>query len=407
MARAIPDLSKMRATYDKSRKAYHAALRSFHGEVRKILAREGLHPIITHRVKEFDSYLDKLTRLRKSQARSPILLRDLFGLRVVCPFLDETERIRELLVKHFQVAEVEHKGANRPLAEFGYESVHILVRLPKGTLPTLLPHTKGLCEVQVCTILQHAWAQIEHELIYKADRSVPKSAIRRKLAAVSATLTLADVVFQETRDHLGELHGQGIRRRESAQRLVFDDGAKPLAASPREVSQLARWQRTLPDPKSRDLESLILEALGAHTTGDLEKAIQLYSQVLRLRLPNRAIRSMIYNHRGIAHLALSQLARAIRDFTNAVRWNPESFRAYFNRGLAHRALGKPAMALRDLMRAADAHEVEGDAHYAIAQVLAELGRQREARAACDRALALNPNLQGAKALKQSLQVGRP
>jgi putative GTP pyrophosphokinase len=256
MARTIPEISKARATYNKNRRVYDAALRSFSGRVRTLLAKEGLGPIITHRVKEFDSYLTKVARLRKSLARGPILVRDFFGIRVVCPFLDETERVQDLLVKHFQVTEIERKGAGRPLAEFGYESLHVLVRLPRGALPTIPPHIKRLCEVQVRTILQHAWAQIEHELVYKADHSVPKSAIRRKLAAVSATLTLADVVFQETRDNLTDLHDRGVRRRESAQRLGVDDGIEPLAATPREVTRLARRDLTLPDPKSGTCQRL-------------------------------------------------------------------------------------------------------------------------------------------------------
>jgi len=406
MARAIPDFSRARAAYDKNRSAYHTVLRGFHRRVRALLAKEELHPIITYRVKGFDSYLAKLARLRKLQGQSRIVVRDLFGLRVVCSFLDETERVQELLVKHFPVTEVEQKGVDRSLAEFGYESVHLLVRLQREAESRLLPHTKWLCEVQVRTILQDAWAQIEHELVYKADPSVPKSAIRRKLAAVSATLTLADVVFQEVRDEVTELHEHGVRRRESAQALVFDDGEEPLAASTQEMSQLTRPDRTLRDPKSRDLESLIVQALQAHGANDLEKAIHLYSRVLRQRLPNRAIRSMIYNHRGIAHLALSRPARALRDFTNAVRWNPENFRAYHNRGLSYRALAKPAMALREFRRALGAGEAEANAHYAIAQVLAELGRYREARVECEEALALNRNLRGAKALKERLQNAR-
>lgn len=403
MNEKLPDLPKARDTYEKNRGAYHAALRGFHRRVRTILAREGLHPVMTHRVKEFESYLDKLVRLRKSQPHGRILVRDLLGLRVVCPFLDESERVQELLVNHLPVAEVEHKGVNLSLAEFGYESVHLLVRLPKGTPFTLLPNTKRLCEVQISTILQDAWARIEHEFVYKADRSVPKAAIRRKLAALSATLTLADVVFQEIRDDLTELHDRGARRRASAQSLVFDDGTEPLAASPREVTRLARRPRTLRDPKSRDLESLIVEALQAHSAGNLDEAIRLYTHALHLRLPSGAIRSMIYNHRGIAHLALSQPDRAIRDFTSAVRWNQENFRAYFNRGLAYRALGRPVLALREFRRAVAAHEVEANAHYAIAQVLAELGRPEEACRECDRALALNPKLRGPRLLRERLQ----
>jgi putative GTP pyrophosphokinase len=362
-----------------------------------------MHPIISHRVKDFDSYLAKLDRLRKSQSRGPLLVRDFLGLRVVCPFLDETERVQQALAESFRVAEVEHKGANRSLAEFGYDSVHVLIRLPDGSLPTLPPHTKPQCEVQVRTILQHAWAQIEHELVYKADRSLPKSAIRRKLAAVSATLTLADLVFQEARDDLAELQEQGDRRRKSAQGMDFDDGIEPLVATPREVSLVARRDRTLPDPKTRNLENRIVDALRAHSAGDLKEAIQLYHDVLRLKLPNRAIRSMIYNHRGIAHLALSRPARALGDFASAVRWNAENSRAHFNLGLAHRALGKPTLALRALRRAAKAQDVEAEARCVIAQILAAQGRRRAARLECDKALALKPDLAALKALKEDLQ----
>ena len=121
-----------------------------------------------------------------------------------------------------------------------------------------------------------------------------------------------------------------------------------------QLPRVARRDRTLPDPKTRNLENRIVDALRAHSAGDLEEAIQLYHDVLRLKLPNRAIRSMIYNHRGIAHLALSRPARALEDFASAVRWNEENARAHFNLGLAHRALGKPTLALRALRRAAKA-----------------------------------------------------
>ena len=66
MTRTTPGVSKARAAYNKNRRAYDAALRSFSGTVRTLLAEEELGPIITHRVKEFDSYLEKLARLRQS-----------------------------------------------------------------------------------------------------------------------------------------------------------------------------------------------------------------------------------------------------------------------------------------------------------------------------------------------------
>jgi putative GTP pyrophosphokinase len=403
MNRPTSSLARMRALFDANRKTYAALLHGFHAKLKELLAKEGLHPLITYRVKEFDSYVSKLAYMRRAQGQGPVLVRDLLGLRIVCPFLDESEQVQELLQRHFSIAEVEHKGMERSLAEFGYESVHLLVRLPKGTPVKLPPHTRRFFEVQVRTILQDAWAQIEHELVYKADPSVPKSAIRRKLAAVSGTLTLADLIFQEIRDDQSELNEQGVRRRESAQRIALGEENKPLATPRREISRLARRDRALRDPQSRNLEGLILDALRAHGAGELERAIGLYDHILRLRLPSPDIRSMIYNHRGIAHLALSRSGRAIREFSVALRWNPENARARYNRGLAYRVQEKLELALGDFRRAAVAHEVAASAHLAMAQILAETGRLREARAECERALAVDPDLQGARILWNDLR----
>ncbi len=402
MPRATPHPARSRSLYERNRRAYQARLRSVHARIRALLAREGIRASVTSRVKSFESYWEKLARMRKHAPGRPVVVRDLLGLRVVCTFLDETERVRDLLNRHFPVVEVEHKGLEHSLSEFGYESFHVLLRLPDQPALDLLPATRRVCEVQVRTILQDAWAQIEHGLVYKSDASLPRSAVRRKLAAVSATLTLADVIFQEVRDTQSELRAHGAHRRESARRAAFTGSPGPIATTPREMTRLARPDPALRDPRSRDLESRIVEALWLHSTGQLEPAIRLYGQILRLRLPTPGIRSMIYNHRGIAHLALAHPKRALRDFGHALRVDPENFRAHYNRGLCYRALNQPERALRELRRSVAAHDVEASARYAMAQVLADLGRRRQARSECERALALNPDLEGARELAEAL-----
>jgi putative GTP pyrophosphokinase len=397
MTRATSPPSRTRALYERNLHSYRGALRVVQEQVEALLAQEGIRATVTSRVKSFESYLEKVARLRRSGGR-PVVVRDLLGLRVVCAFLDETERVRDLLVDRFPVVEIEQKGPLHSLAEFGYESLHVLTRLSPEPAITLPPRTRSLCEVQVRTILQDAWAQIEHELVYKSDDSLPRSAVRRKLAAVSATLTLADVIFQEVRDAQSELRQRGAQRRESALQAAFARDPAPLATAPLEMSRLARPDPALRDPRSRDIESRIVEALWLHSAGQLEPAIGAYGRILRLRLPSAAIRSMIYNHRGIARLALSQPKRALRDFDRALRVDRENFRAHYNRGLCYRALDQPERALRELRRAAGAHAIEASARYAMAQVLADLGRRRQARAECERALALNPKLEGAREL---------
>ena len=73
------------------------------------------------------------------------------------------------------------------------------------------------------------------------------------------------------------------------------------------------------------------------------------------------------------------------------------------RGLAYRVQEELELALGDFRCAAVGHEVAAGAHFAIAQILAETGRLREARAECERALAVDPNLQGAKILWNDLR----
>jgi ppGpp synthetase/RelA/SpoT-type nucleotidyltranferase len=51
----------------------------------------------------------------------------------------------------------------------------------------------------VRTILQHAWAEIEHDIQYKSARALPP-ALRRRLAALAGLLEIADREFQAIRD---------------------------------------------------------------------------------------------------------------------------------------------------------------------------------------------------------------
>ena len=60
--------------------------------------------------------------------------------------------------------------------------------------------------------MQDAWAEVEHELVYKSDITLPNQSIRRKLASLNATLTLSDLIFQEIRDYQKEIRRHGRNR---------------------------------------------------------------------------------------------------------------------------------------------------------------------------------------------------
>jgi len=66
-------------------------------------------------------------------------------------------------------------------AIFGYASVHFVVEFRPDMLKLseYALFDKMKCEIQVRTILQHAWAEIEHDIVYKSQRDI-HSRVRRR-----------------------------------------------------------------------------------------------------------------------------------------------------------------------------------------------------------------------------------
>jgi len=56
-----------------------------------------------------------------------------------------------------------------------------------------------VAEIQVRTVLQHAWAEIEHDIQYKSTITIPTE-IRRRFVALAGMLEIADREFQGIQD---------------------------------------------------------------------------------------------------------------------------------------------------------------------------------------------------------------
>ncbi len=203
-------------------------------------------PVLKSRIKSFASYYQKVLRQKSSEIykkNSLVCLTDMMGIRVVCLFLENIAEVERLISEKYNVREIEHKGAEQSFREFGYESVHILIEIPDECLDLSVldadflkshPLPKELCcEIQIRTILQDAWAEVEHELIYKTEFTPFDAPLRRKLASVNASLSLADTIFQEIRDYQKNFQRQVDRRRASfySQADVITDNENGLSFS--------------------------------------------------------------------------------------------------------------------------------------------------------------------------------
>lgn len=87
--------------------------------------------------------------------------------------------------------------------KFGYMSLHYVVKLNENrlTLPEYKNYKDKKIEIQIRTILQHTWAEIEHDLGYKSQVEIPRE-IRRSFSSLAGLLEIADREFIGIRDDL-------------------------------------------------------------------------------------------------------------------------------------------------------------------------------------------------------------
>jgi putative GTP pyrophosphokinase len=149
---------------------------------------------ITSRVKTLPSLLDKAER---QQLDDPLAeMNDIVGLRVVCLFLSDIDRVGQSIRECFDVITEDNKIEGQPSSSFGYMSVHFVARMkqeykgPRYDLVSGVPF-----EIQVRTIAMDAWAAASHYLDYKTDIDVPKE-LRKDFYALSGLFYVADRHFE-------------------------------------------------------------------------------------------------------------------------------------------------------------------------------------------------------------------
>ncbi|HEY5672179.1 MAG TPA: tetratricopeptide repeat protein [Malonomonas sp.] len=398
----LPDRTGTGKRYAVLLPELEAQLQTLYRRLRKLLSEQGFSPTIKYRVKKFDNYFHKMTRLSQAEPDRSPLVYDLLGLRVISPFLEDLTAIEQLITANFKVVELERKGERHSFREFGYDSVHLLIQLDDGDSKRL-PRTGAFCEIQLRTILQDAWAEVEHELVYKSDLAFPNDSIKRKLASLNASLGLSDLIFQEIRDYQKELRERGLKRRQSVEELLSATGRIEIEQRPQGVA-LAEEQDAGDAELGevpQGLEKLMFRALQEHSNKNFPTAIKIYGKVLHMKLSHQ-LRSLVYNHRGMALFALAEYQRAIEDFSKALDYNENNCRAWCNRGLVYRVQGKYDQSLADYGRAVDLSATTLDGFWGRAQTCFEMKLFSRALSDCRVVLGLQADFRPALELQKAI-----
>jgi GTP pyrophosphokinase len=159
---------------------------------------------ISSRVKDKESLRRKLLRPGKEYRKLDDVT-DLLGLRIITYFPDEVDAVARVIEEEFSVDPVNSIDRRSTLDpdRFGYLSLHYVVTFSRRRvrLPEYRRSARIKIEIQIRSILQHSWAEIEHDLGYKSEGSVPRS-IRRRFSRLAGLLEIADTEFAGIRDEL-------------------------------------------------------------------------------------------------------------------------------------------------------------------------------------------------------------
>jgi putative GTP pyrophosphokinase len=225
---------------------------------------------IDARVKELGKVIGKVERKHYHDPFSE--MHDLVGLRVVCLFLNDIEKIATVIREEFDVVGEENKIDDES-DNFGYMALHFDVRLPRTFSGARYDDLREFVfEIQVRTLLMDAWANVSHYLDYKRESSIP-SGLRRDFVALSGLFYVADQHFEMFMRSSRESQ----RRAESdlSTPNAIDLGAEPLDADTLYAYLARRYPKRNRTPRNQtsELAGELIEA-GLTTLADVEAVLE-------------------------------------------------------------------------------------------------------------------------------------
>ncbi len=163
---------------------------------------------IESRTKSIENFAEKIQREGKDYRNPLEEITDLVGIRIIAYYKEDIDKIGVIIEKEFDIdwENSIDKAKTLDPDRFGYLSVHYVISLssPRKKLTEWKAFSKIKAEIQVRTVLQHAWAAIDYKLRYKTAKEVPKN-LRRQLFRLGALLELADEEFSNLRKRTEEI----------------------------------------------------------------------------------------------------------------------------------------------------------------------------------------------------------
>ncbi|RNE49466.1 GTP pyrophosphokinase [Corynebacterium alimapuense] len=198
-------IARLGSRYHDWIRAHPDAADHFGGAIEDLLTDAGVtYDRVVARVKEWPSL--KAKARKRNPDGTPLYpdpwtdIHDVIGVRVITFQSTEIPLVIGVLRQWFTVdRSVDKTAETRVAGGFGYGSHHLVLRIDEKSadIEELAEYQGVVFEVQVRTVLQHAWAEFEHDIRYKRGQEELDPRVDRAFALAAGLIELADQQFDQ------------------------------------------------------------------------------------------------------------------------------------------------------------------------------------------------------------------
>ncbi|MEE9377513.1 MAG: tetratricopeptide repeat protein, partial [Candidatus Lokiarchaeia archaeon] len=358
-------------------------------------------PTIT-RVKKFESFFEKI--LRKKYFKNPFEdIKDILGLRIITYYEMDLGKVIDIIVNQFEVLEGPiDKGDLLKPSEFGYRSIHLIVRIDekRKKLPECREY-KDLCaEIQIRTVIEHAWAEIQHHLDYEPAKSkveLPDN-LKRRLDSLMALFEIANREFDYIRKEYQSSFKKIVEEKDIKNyskkyiqeiiknNVLFFTNAN-FFYEQNQFQNLLDFTNAALEINPKFTKALIVKGIVLYNLGQYEEALKCYDKAIEID-PND---KRAWVNKGVALRDLGQHDEALKCCDKALEINPKDKESWYNKGVALGDLGQHEEALKCYDKAIEIDPNNKELWVNKGVALGDLGQHDEALKCYDKAIEIDPN----------------
>ncbi len=183
--------------YEENRPLYDSLAQKVEDIIKENLEQKSIqYHSVTSRPKSLESFNNKA---KSEKYIDPIKeIKDMAGIRVITYLESDVTKVADIIEDLFDIDRDNSLDQSQLLGsdKLGYRSVHYVAKFNRRrcNLPEYKPYKNLPFEIQLRSILQHAWAEVEHDRNYKFSGKLPTK-LERRFYLISGMLECADREF--------------------------------------------------------------------------------------------------------------------------------------------------------------------------------------------------------------------